>query len=108
MSLVTDTLYPAAPRMAAKQDLAALRDLLIQGTRVSLLVALPLCLGYVFLGKQFITLWMGKDYSVSWIYLVILTIPQFTGMSQYILALVLAGMARHKVLAYLILGEAAC
>ena len=105
VSLVTDTFYPAATRMAAKQDLPALRELLIQGTRISLLVALPLCLGYVFLGKQFITLWMGKEYSVSWIYLIILTIPQFTGMSQYISALVLAGMARHKVLAYLVLAE---
>jgi O-antigen/teichoic acid export membrane protein len=105
VSLVTDTFYPAATRMDARQDFAGLRELLILGTRISLLVSLPLCLGYVFLGKQFITLWMGKQYSVSWIYLVVLTIPQFTGMSQYVSALVLAGMARHKVLAYLMLGE---
>jgi O-antigen/teichoic acid export membrane protein len=103
--LVTDTFYPAATRMAAKQDMAGLRELLIMGTRISLLVSLPLCLGYILLGKQFITLWMGKEYSVSWIYLVILTIPQIIGMSQYVSALVLAGMARHKVLAYLVLAE---
>ena len=105
VSLVTDTFYPAATRMSAKQDMAGLRELLIMGTRISLLVSLPLCLGYILLGKQFITLWMGKEYSVSWTYLVILTIPQIIGMSQYVSALVLAGMARHKVLAYLVLAE---
>jgi O-antigen/teichoic acid export membrane protein len=91
--------------MDAKQDVAGLRELLIMGTRISLVIALPLCLGLVFLGKQFITLWMGKEYSVSAVYLAVLTIPQFTGMSQYMTALVLAGMARHKVLAYLVLME---
>jgi len=106
-SLVTDTFYPAATRLDAKQDLPGLRDLLVLGTRISLLVSLPLCLGFVFLGKQFITLWMGSEYSISAIYLIVLTIPQFTGMSQYMSALVLAGMAKHKVLAYLVLAEGA-
>jgi O-antigen/teichoic acid export membrane protein len=105
VALVTDTFYPAATRMDARQDMAGLRELLVVATRITLLLALPLCLGFVFLGKQFITLWMGKEYSVSWIYLVVLTIPQFTGMAQYVSALVLAGMARHKLLAYLMLAE---
>lgn len=105
VSLVTDTFYPAATRLDAKQDLAGLRELLILGTRISLLVSLPLCLGFVFLGKQFIVLWVGKEYSVSAVYLAVLTIPQFTGMSQYMSALVLAGMAKHKILAYMVLAE---
>lgn len=105
VSLATDTFYPAASRMDAQKDLAGLRELLIFGTRFSLLIALPLCLGFVFLGKQFITLWMGKGYAVSAIYLGVLTIPQFTAMSQYMSTLVLAGMAKHKVLAYLVFAE---
>ncbi len=105
VSLLTDTFYPAATRMDAKQDLKGLRELLIVGTRISLLISLPLCLGLVFLGKQFISLWMGPEYSVSWIYLAVLTIPQFTGMPQNVSALILAGMAKHKFLAYLILAE---
>ena len=105
VSLLTDTFYPAATRMDAKQDLKGLRELLIVGTRISLLIALPLCLGLVFLGKQFISLWMGPEYSISWIYLAVLTIPQFTGMPQNVSALILAGMAKHKFLAYLILAE---
>jgi O-antigen/teichoic acid export membrane protein len=105
VSLVTDTLYPAASRLDAKQDLAGLQKLLILGTRMSLLVSLPLCLGFIFLGQQFITLWMGKAYISSAVFLVVLTIPQFTAMPQYVSALVLSGMAKHKVLAYMILLE---
>lgn len=105
VSLVTDTFYPAATRLDAKQDLQGLRELLIVGTNVALLVSLPVCIGFTFLGKQFITLWMGKTYASSAIFLVVLTIPQFTGLSQYVSALVLAGMAKHRVLAYLVLGE---
>jgi O-antigen/teichoic acid export membrane protein len=105
VTLVTDTLYPAATRMDAQQDLDGLRELLIVGTRISLLIALPLCLGFMFLGKQFLALWMGPEFSVSWIYLAVLTIAQFTAMPQNISALILAGMAKHKVLAHLILAE---
>jgi len=105
VSLATDTLYPAATRLDTRQDLAGLQALQILGTKIALLIALPLCLGYLFLGKQFITLWMGKEYAVSAVFLVILTIPQFTSMSQYVSALILAGMAKHRALAYLVLAE---
>jgi O-antigen/teichoic acid export membrane protein len=105
VSLVTDTFYPAATRMDAKNDMDGLRELLILGTKITLLIALPLCIGFVFLGEQFITLWMGKTYASSAIFLVVLTIPQFTGLSQYVSALVLAGMAKHRILAFIVITE---
>jgi O-antigen/teichoic acid export membrane protein len=107
VSLVTDTFYPAATRLDERQDLAGLRELLIAGTRVALLVAIPLCLGLIFLGKQFIILWMGKPYASSAVFLTVLAIPQLSAMSQYVSALVLAGMAKHRALAYLALAEGA-
>jgi O-antigen/teichoic acid export membrane protein len=105
VSLATDPLYPMATRMDSKNDREGLRQLQILGTRIGLLVGLPLCLGLVFLGKQFISLWMGPQYAWSASILIVLTIPQFSSMSQYVSALVLAGMARHKILAYVALGE---
>ena len=105
VSLATDTLYPAATRLDAKNDMAGLRELQIFGTTIALLVGLPLCLGYVFLGKQFITLWMGPGFNLSVVILAILTIPQFISMSQYISSLILVGMAKHQVLAYIALAE---
>lgn len=105
VSLVTDTMAPVAARMDAKEDREGLQRLMVTGTKVSLLVAMPLCLGFLFLGRHFITLWMGKDYASSAIYLVVLTIPQFGSLSQYTSALILAGMAKHRALAYFALAE---
>lgn len=105
VSLVTDTLFPAAARMDAREDLAGLRKLLAVGTQIAVGIALPLCLGYIFLGAQFITLWMGKEYVSSAGLLMVLTIGQFCSMSQNATVLVLSGMAKHRVLAYLALAE---
>ena len=105
VSLATDTLYPSAIRMDAREDLAGLQRLLLVGTRIALFLALPLCLGFFFLGGQFIALWMGKEYASSAIFLMILTIPQIGSMSQNVCALILAGMAKHKMLAFIVLAE---
>src|ERR1035441_5591055 len=105
VSLAADTFYPAATRLDARNDMTGLQDLLVLGTRIALAVGLPLCLGFLFLGKQFIVLWMGPAYAVSAAYLIVLTIPQVSSMSQYISALILVGMAKHKVLAYVTLLE---
>lgn len=105
VSLVTDTLVPTAARLDAKQDLAGLQKLLIVGTRMAMIVAFPICIGLLFLGKQFIGLWMGKSYVGAAVFLTVLTIPQFGSLSQYVSALILAGMAKHKVLAYLVFAE---
>jgi O-antigen/teichoic acid export membrane protein len=103
--LLLDPFYPSAARMDATGNVAELRRLLIVGTRIALLVALPLCLGLVFLGKQFITLWVGGEYAGTAVLLMILAIPQFFSMPQYVSALVLAGMARHRAFAYIALIE---
>jgi O-antigen/teichoic acid export membrane protein len=105
VSLLTDTFYPAATRMDAQKDTKALQELLFQGTRIALMVAMPLFIGYVFLGRQFITIWMGESYASSAVYLSVLAVAQLTFMSQNVSTLILAGMARHRILACLILAE---
>ena len=103
--LATDTFYPAATRLDSRHDLRGLRELQVLTTQVSLFICLPVCLVFLFLGRQFITLWMGRDYSISAIFLAVLTIPQFTGMSQSGSAVLLAGIAKHRILAFIALGE---
>jgi O-antigen/teichoic acid export membrane protein len=105
VGLATDTLYPAASRMDGLKNHAAIRNVHMVGTTMALLLGLPICLGFIFFGRQFITLWMGPQYAVSATILTILTIPQFTSLPQYSAALVLASMARHKPLAYMMLAE---
>jgi O-antigen/teichoic acid export membrane protein len=106
VSSLTDSFYPLAVRLDAHDDLKGLRHLLVVGTKTALLFVLPIGIGFIFLGEQFITLWMGSEYRFSARILTVLTIPQLVGMAQYVSVLILAGMARHKKLAYLALGEA--
>jgi O-antigen/teichoic acid export membrane protein len=103
--LLTDTMAPSAARLDPKSDLAGLRSLLIDGTRLALVVALPLCLGFIFLGRQFVTLWMGEAYAGSAALLTVLTVAQLGSMSQFASAFVLTGIARHRALAYFVLAE---
>ena len=105
VALAADTLSPASSALDAKNDTKGLQDLLILGTGIALTVGLPICVGFLFLGKQFITLWMGPAYAISAAYLIVLTIAQFTSMPQYTSAVVLVSMAKHKTLAYVTVGE---
>lgn len=105
VSLATDTLYPAASRMDGLNDRTGITNLYAVCTTLALLLGLPLCLGFLFLGKQFITLWMGREYVFSATILAILAIPQFTSMPQHSSSLVLASMARHKTLAFIAIAE---
>jgi O-antigen/teichoic acid export membrane protein len=105
ISIAVDTLLPSASRLHGQNDMHGLRQLHIFGTRLSLLIGLPICSGLLFLGKQFITLWMGPGYEFSAMLLMILTLAQITSMPQYVSSLILVGMAHHKVLAILAMGE---
>ena len=105
VSLSSDAFYPIASRLDGKKDLTGLRDLLIVSTKLALTIGLPLCVGLIFLSRQFVTLWMGEAYASSALFVAILTIPQFTSMSQYSSTLILVGMAKHRTLAYIALAE---
>jgi O-antigen/teichoic acid export membrane protein len=105
VSLVTDTFTAAASRMDATEDIEGLQRLLIVGTRMALLIALPLCMGFFFLGRQFMILWIGPEFVASAVILAILTVPQIASMSQYTSSTVLGAMAKHRILAYTALAE---
>jgi O-antigen/teichoic acid export membrane protein len=102
---LTDAFGPSATRLDAHGDAAGMQRLLVTGTKTSLLVGLPLCVGYLFLGGQFIELWMGSSYSTSAMLLAALTVAQLFGISQYIATTILTAMARHQILAWLALGS---
>ena len=105
MFVLVDPLFASAARFDAEENVAKLQRLLVVGTQMALLATLPLCLGFVFLGEQFITIWMGESYAASATILLILAIPQFVAMPQYVSILVLTGMAKHRPFAYIALAE---
>lgn len=105
ISLSTDTFAPAATRLDGHDDAQGLRELLIMGTQMTLIVALPMCFGLLFLGHQFIVLWMGPEHAYSAVLLAVLVVPQFVSLAQYMSTRILICMGRHHMLAYIGIAE---
>ena len=67
--------------VANKEDNGKLNDIFIRVGRVQFYVVTLILTGYIFLGKQFITLWVGNEYSESYIiglFLILaVTVPSF-------------------------------
>jgi len=74
---VLAVLLPAYAELAAVQDTASVRRLFVEGSRAVGVIAMPMVLGLVLLGKPFIALWIGPEYEVSGELLILLAPPLF-------------------------------
>src|SRR5262249_17492952 len=94
---VTTVLTPAVSTLEARGDHAAIRRMLIDGTRYVLWAVLPIQAGLMLLGRPFLTLWLGKDLSEDcYPVLLILSIPLALAMSQSIGGRILYGIGRLR------------
>jgi len=99
---------PAASEFEAKNEHGKIEGLVINGTKYSLLIILPIAMTLIFLGKEFISLWMGNRYAeLTGTVLIILTISQVIAMAQFSSGSILYGLNKHRYLAYLLILESA-
>lgn len=92
---ITSVLTPAVSSLEACGNLAAIRKVLVDGTRLVVWFVLPLELGLIVLGKAFLTLWLGERLAgLSYPSLVILSVPLFLLLSQSISGRILYGIGR--------------
>jgi O-antigen/teichoic acid export membrane protein len=101
----TTMLNPAASALAAGNREDMLRTLAIYSTRLSLALTLPIALGLMFLGKEFIVLWMGPNYSGSATILAILAGMLSLSIAQTGTVSILYGLGRHNTFVKLVLIE---
>jgi O-antigen/teichoic acid export membrane protein len=87
---------PTAGAMQAGQDRESLRNLLIEGTRAGLYLALPMVLMLAVLGNSLLSIWMGEDYVMPWV-VGVLAIGHLAALSQRATYHILMGMGRHGV-----------
>lgn len=92
-------LLPLASELHAEDDRARLRSLYIAGTRLTLVISLPIGCTLVILARPILTLWVGAEYAGYAHLVAILTLASFMVTSMWPAAAVLQGMARHRVLA---------
>ncbi|WP_291982197.1 lipopolysaccharide biosynthesis protein [Luteitalea sp.] len=95
---MAQVLHPHAAAQHAKGSTEGLRSAALMGTRLSLLVGLPITVTVVVLGERFISLWMGPEYGrIAGPLLTLLTLARLVHLSQAGSYEVLLGMSRHRV-----------
>jgi len=107
--LANMVLNPVASELESRQQTKSINDLLIQGSRFSFLLALPICITYLTMGREFIGLWMGDEYSsLSGDVLLILTVTVLLAIPHNTISSILYGISKHKLIARLRIVEALC
>lgn len=88
---------PVISEYEAVSNYDKIKDILNKGTKYTLILTMPLCVGVLMFGRPFIALWMGEDYAdVCSSILIILIIGQFFELPQRICSSVLKGISMHK------------
>lgn len=98
---MTRVLNPLTSELQARHKIYKIKEVLIKGTKFSLLIGLPICTVFLIMGNRFISLWMGPEYAeTSGKVLVILTITHLFSIAQYTTGNILYGINRHNLAAY--------
>jgi O-antigen/teichoic acid export membrane protein len=105
----TTTLTPAVSEREGAGDLAAIRVVLLSGTRWILYLVLPIHLGLLFLGRPFLSRWIGGPQYADWCYpaVAVLSATLTIGVAQSVASRILYGMGKLRLFARLALAEAA-
>jgi O-antigen/teichoic acid export membrane protein len=99
-------LLPIASELDAAGDEDRLRHLYLLGSRLTLVVLLPLSAALIALAGPSLAAWVGQEYAESASVVVVLVISQVFDTSQWPAGYVLQGMNRHRPLAFISLGGA--
>jgi O-antigen/teichoic acid export membrane protein len=92
-------LMPLASELHAEYDQARLRSLYLTGTRLALVILLPVGCALVIFARPILTLWVGPAYADYAHLVFILTLACLVDTSQWPAGSILKGMGRHRPLA---------
>lgn len=89
-------LSPTASEMETLGEGAKLREMLVAGSKYSVLVCWPVLLGLIVFGADLFTTWVGPAYAPAGLVLTILAVPTMIALPQATASSVLFGISRHK------------
>jgi O-antigen/teichoic acid export membrane protein len=100
---------PVASELEAKEEHERIRRLVIYGAKYSLLIILPISLAFIFLGREFISIWIGSKYApLAGTVLIILAASHIVALSQETAGSILFGLNKHRYSSLLVLIESIC
>jgi len=97
-----------APKMiqdCATDNLQSLQSKFLRGSNLTMGVSILLYVGMLVFGREFIILWMGETFEISYTILAILTASSFLPAAFQVGVPVYAGMNRVKLSAMLVLSQ---
>lgn len=107
MSSITSVFVPLATSYDAQGNKQKLQQLLIEGSRATLLVIYPIAVGFFVLGSSFISLWMGPKYAKeSTAVLIVLAVPLLFNPMQSTCNQILYAINKHRYYSLMIVLEA--
>jgi O-antigen/teichoic acid export membrane protein len=95
-------LTPVATALHAQEEHDRQQRLFVVGGRYCLTLSLLILSALILLGRPLIACWIGPAYASAALLLMILAVGEVVPLSQAITSGMILGMARHKVLGYLI------
>ena len=104
-SALNGLFLPKVSELSAKKDnMVEISNLMIRIGRIQLFMIGILIIGIITLGKQFITFWMGSDFTESYYVALFLILPGFITLTQEIGSTLLFVLNELKYRAYLLVG----
>ncbi|MCI9435357.1 MAG: oligosaccharide flippase family protein [Bacilli bacterium] len=79
-------------------------EVLIKVSRFQYYIASLILMGFLLIGKQFIFLWVGKEYEVSYYIAILTMLPQLLSCTQAIFNPLLDALNKNKVKSYIYLS----
>jgi len=98
-------LLPLASQVSATLDRAAVRELYLTSTRLTLCIALGVGLPVALLGGPILEIWVGDEFAGHGALVAILTCAAIVDLPSYPAAAVLQSLERHGPIAWMALGS---
>jgi O-antigen/teichoic acid export membrane protein len=97
ISGISQTLNPSASVLEAEDEGDELKRVLLTGSRIATLIALPIILTFMIRGQSFIGLWMGEEYAepsgdVLWV----LSLALWFAVGYQIVVATMVGISKHS------------
>ncbi len=102
---VARVMTPDIFKHAGAKDMAALRHLFVRASNVTAFLSVPVYVGFLFFGSEFIHLWMDRDPGDSGRVLTILTAGALAALSSQAVGSILIGLGRARLAAVLSMIE---
>jgi len=101
----TSVLVPQMIKDCARPDYYSLKNLYRKGTTLAMAVSIPLLVGLICFGREFLVLWMGPKFAASYPVLLILALSQFPTVAFVMAGPFYAGFNKVRLAALLTLAQ---